>query len=67
MRAMIQVSRVKEAGRSSAIGDPQLDAFELGEVAMAKTFTANGRGFSAAEQGVCLETHVHRAIWLVGL
>ena len=50
------------------ITKPQLDAFELGETATAKTFTANGRAvLSAAEQGVILDAHVHRAIWLVGL
>ena len=57
--------RVRSLERISA---PQLDAFELGEMAGARTFTANGRAvLSAAEQGVLLETHVHRAIWLVGL
>jgi len=61
-------SRRRRVRSLERISDPQLDAFELGEVAMAKTFTANGRAvLSAAEQGVCLETHVHRAIWLVGL
>ena len=50
------------------ITKPQLDVFELGESATAKTFTANGRAvLSAAEQGVILDAHVHRAIWLVGL
>ena len=50
------------------ISKPQLDAFEFGEVEMAKTFTANGRAVTlAAEQGVFLEAFVFRAIWLVGL
>jgi hypothetical protein len=50
------------------ITKPQLDAFELGEAATATTFTANGRAvMSAAEQGMILDAHVHRAIWLVGL
>ena len=58
-------ARVRELER---ITKPQLDAFELGETATAKTFTANGRAvLSAAEQGVILDAHVHRAIWLVGL
>ena len=45
-------ARVRELER---ITKPQLDAFELGETATAKTFTANGRAvLSAAEQGVIL-------------
>lgn len=50
------------------ISEPQLMAFELGEVEMAKTFTANSRAVTlAAEQGVFLEVYVFKAIWLVGL
>ena len=50
------------------ISEPQLDAFEIGEVEMAKTFTANGRAVTlAAEQGIFLEVFVFKAIWLVGL
>lgn len=50
------------------ISSSQLDPFELGEVQMARTFTANSRATSkAAEQGVFLETRVHQTIWLVGL
>ena len=46
----------------------QLEVFETGEAARALTFTANGKAVaSAAEQGVNLEAHVHRAVWLVGL
>lgn len=64
-RVTARRARVRELER---ITKPQLDAFELGETATAKTFTANGRAvLSAAEQGVILDAHVHRAIWLVGL
>jgi hypothetical protein len=64
-RAAARRARVRGLER---ITKPQLDVFELGESATAKTFTANGRAvLSAAEQGVILDAHVHRAIWLVGL
>jgi hypothetical protein len=61
----VQRRRVRGLTRISA---PQLDAFELGEVAMAKTFTGNSRAVNLAkEQGVYLEVFVFRAIWLVGV
>jgi len=60
--------RAAQVRSLSRLSPQQLDPFELGEVAMARTFTANGRAVSsAAEQGVLLETYVHRAVWLVGL
>ena len=64
-RAAARKTQVRALER---IANHQLDAFELGETCVAKTFTANGRAVqSAAEQGVVLDAHVHRAIWLVGL
>ena len=62
------LERAAQVRSLSRLSPQQLDPFELGEVAMARTFTANGRAVSsAAEQGVLLETYVHRAVWLVGL
>jgi|TARA_B110000977_G_scaffold14891_1_gene18382 hypothetical protein len=61
-------ARKTQVRQLDRITKPQLDAFELGEASIAKTFTANGRAvMSAAEQGMILDAHVHRAIWLVGL
>lgn len=60
--------RRQSVRRLVRIGNPQLDAFELGEVAMAMTFTGNGRAVTVAEeQGIFLEACVFRTIWLVGL
>ena len=65
VRSLERAAQVRSLSRLSP---QQLDPFELGDVAMARTFTANGRAVSsAAEQGVLLETYVHRAVWLVGL